>query len=154
MFACEAHRTLAAPIGPWCVTFAPTGLKNLRHCPHKCIFVLIEMRTFCPSVHTYTLNIVENSPIWKCSWNWIKTKTHTCHVSVDVQKRCVYGRHLYVVQLALHHAILIVSKHFSVDIQKCIKTETWTWIHQCVFNENENAYFWIPISVDRMLDFL
>lgn len=39
----------------------------------------------------------------------------------------------------LQRAILIVSKHFSVDSQECIKTEMWTLIHQHVFDDNENV---------------
>ena len=60
---CMQSCALAAPTCPWCVTFTPRGLTNLRHRSHKCIFNLFEMRTFCPSLHTNTLSVIQNSSI-------------------------------------------------------------------------------------------
>ena len=31
--------------------------------------------------------LVENASIWKRSWKWVKTKTHTYRISVEGRKR-------------------------------------------------------------------
>ena len=47
----------------------------------------------------------------------------------------------------------IVLERFSVGSRKRIKTVVWTRIvDRCVFDDNENAYFWKHISVDRASD--
>ena len=45
----------------------------------------------------------------------------------------------------------IVFERFSADSQKRMKKVVWTPIHRCVFYDNENAFFWKRISVDRAL---
>ena len=48
----------------------------------------IHFDEFRPSVHTNALSVfIEKASIWKRSWKWIKTKTHTYRISVDGQKR-------------------------------------------------------------------
>ena len=44
-----------------------------------------------PSVHANTLSVfIENESIWKRPCTWIKTKTHTYHVSMDgLQKKAM-----------------------------------------------------------------
>ena len=65
-------------------------LKALKAPWHWCVFVwkCIHLDAFRPSFHTNTLSIfIEDASIWKRSWKWIKTKTHTYCISVHSQKR-------------------------------------------------------------------
>ena len=108
----------------------PGGLKNLRHHPPNAFLICLKhtlIHWALLKTHQFE-NAVETGSKQK----------HIYHVSVYIQKTCVYSL-VHRVQLMLQNAILIVSKHFSVDSQKCIKTEMWTGIHQCVFDDNENA---------------
>ena len=61
-------------------------LSPLRHpCSPKMHTFRCRLR---PSVHVNTLSVFsENESIWKRSCKWIKTKTHTYHVSVDGRKK-------------------------------------------------------------------
>ena len=46
-----------------------------------------------PSVHDNTLSVfIENSSMWKRSWRWIKTKTHTCGRSKTLPARVFIAR--------------------------------------------------------------
>ena len=44
-----------------------------------------------------------------------------------------------------------IRTFFCVDSRKRIKTLVWTRIDRCVFDDEENAFFWKNISVDRVL---
>ena len=61
-------------------------LSPLRHpCSPKTHTFRCQLR---PSVHVNTLSVFsENESIWKRSCKWIKTKTHTYHVSVDGRQK-------------------------------------------------------------------
>lgn len=39
---CMQSCALAVPTGPWCITFAPKGLKNLRHHPPNAFLICLK----------------------------------------------------------------------------------------------------------------
>ena len=96
-------------------------------------------------------------PIWKRCCKWIKTKTHTCCISVEGRKRIkmktITNNNAGAffcsmrIEFSLRHSVQFYR--FSVDSGKRTKTVVWTQIDRCVFDVNENSYFWKRISVDR-----
>ena len=121
----------------------------------------VHVDTFRPYVHTNTLSVfIENSSMWKRSWKWIKTKTHTHRIVWKVKNGRVKKRRRHVqarvwsMRIVFYHVTTcnsIVFERFSVDSRKRIKTVLWTRIHRCIFYNNENAYFSKRISADRDL---
>ena len=96
-------------------------------------------------------------PIWKRCCKWIKTKTHTCYISVDGRKRIKMktitknnaGAFFCSmrIEFSLRHSVQFYR--FSVDSGKRTKTVVWTQTDRCFFDNNENSYFWKRISVHR-----
>ena len=90
-----------------------------------------------------------------------QTKTHTYRIKVEGRKRskCIkrWQKVSWVrVFVAFAYSSTYVTKcnsivfeRFSVDSRKRVKTVVWTRIDRCVFYDNENAYFWKRISVEK-----
>ena len=66
-----------------------------------------------------------------------------------------FGQHQGSLAVTLHKGNAgsgdenVVFERFCVDSRKRIKIVVWTRIDRCVFDDNENAYFWKRISVNR-----
>ena len=111
----------------------------------------ISMRFGLPSIPNTLSVFIENASIWKRSWKWIKRKTHTFRISVDgrwsIAGACVFSMRI---EFCLRRNVqLYLFRTFNVDSRKRIKMVVWTRIDRCVFNGNENAYFWKPICVNK-----
>ena len=100
-----------------------------------------------PSVHDNTLSVfIENSSMWKRSWRWIKTKTHTCGRSKTLQARVFIARAQSSTYVATCNSIVWNVLEWTLENAWKLKC---TRIDRCVFGDKENAYFWKRISVDR-----
>ena len=98
-----------------------------------------------PSVHTNTLSIfIENASIWKRSWMWNKTKTHTCCINVDGWKRSKTNQMKTMTENIADGSVCSVRVDFNLrqNVQfNCFRTFYWgqSKTHQ---NRSEYAIRW------------
>ena len=86
---------------------SPSTLRHFRLKTHtfRCV------QAFRP--HSNALSVfIENASIWKRSWKWIKTKTHTYRISADGRKRIKMKkrwRHMYHVGCKISQVRVFVT---------------------------------------------
>ena len=109
--------------------------------------------SLCPHINTLSV-FNENASIWKRYWKWMKTTTLTLvwlvwTVENESNENDDRARSMRL-EFNLRHRNVQFYR-FRVDSRKRIKTVEWKRIYRSVFNDNENAYFWKRVTVDRAL---
>ena len=84
--------------------------------------------------------------VWKrVHFDAFKPSVHTNTLSVFIKNASILKRSWKRIKTKTH------THHISLDSRKRFKTVVWTRNDRCVFHDNENAYFWKRISVDRVI---
>ena len=82
-------------------------------------------------VCTNTLGVfMENASIWKCSWKWFKTKTHTYRITVDATNQNENDDRKYRRRVRL---LRVVFECFSVSSRNLVKTRARARENRTIF---------------------
>ena len=95
---------------------------------------------------TFTRNLMPYTHVWKrVRFDAFKPSVDTNTLSVFIKNASILKRSWKRIKTKTH------THHTSLDSRKRFKTVVWTRNDRCVFDDNENAYFWKRISVDRVI---